>query len=377
MWVKSKFCWHLEIESHCTDEKSRILTPICFRNPVYGSSILLKMSRIRNTDLNISAINRVGGGYLWITHGDYYLPSRLLKWRRHSLYMFLQSSVGSIRFGAFWIRIRLNEIWIRILLSLSKNSKTLIPTVLWLLNDVLPLKTDANVAPKSKKQKNLKLFLVAVLTVADENIRIWSRAGSESGSVGHAEVLIRGSGSVLKCHGSATLHLRILLWPSFSPMFRDGVGQHVRGVGEDDLLLDVLQPVHVDPRRPCRPAGQGLLLRTLDSPPTVLSSYPLAMLRIRYPVPFWLIRNRFFPDLGSRIPNPYFWELSDIFLGKKFYNSLKVGPNYFLQHFKNKNFFSLSLLSPFLDPGSGMGKNQDPGFGINIPDPQHCPLDLF
>ncbi len=25
-----------------------------------------------------------------------------------------------------------------------------------------------------------------------------------------------------------------------------------------------------------------------------------------------------------------------------------------------------------LDPGSGMGKNQDPGSGINIPDPQHC-----
>ncbi len=35
----------------------------------------------------------------------------------------------------------------------------------------------------------------------------------------------------------------------------------------------------------------------------------------------------------------------------------------------------LSLL--FLDPGSGMGKNQDPGSGINIPDPQHCyPLSL-
>jgi hypothetical protein len=74
-------------------------------------------------------------------------------------------------------------------------------------------------------------------------------------------------------------------------------------------------------------------------------------------------------------------------LGKKFYNSLKTGPNFFLQHLKNKiilifvkfvatkkdlttNFFHLSLL--FLDPGSEMGKNQDPGSGINIPDPQHC-----
>jgi hypothetical protein len=41
--------------------------------------------------------------------------------------------------------------------------------------------------------------------------------------------------------------------------------------------------------------------------------------------------------------------------------------------------FHLSLLLLFLDPGSeirdpgsGMGKNQDPGSGINIPDPQHC-----
>jgi hypothetical protein len=77
-------------------------------------------------------------------------------------------------------------------------------------------------------------------------------------------------------------------------------------------------------------------------------------------------------------------------LGKKFYNSSKIGPNFFLQHFKNKiifnkicgykkrydnTFFSpLSFVAVFgseiRDPGSGMGKNQDPGSGINIPDPQ-------
>ncbi len=51
------------------------------------------------------------------------------------------------------------------------------------------------------------------------------------------------------------------------------------------------------------------------------------MLRIR-------IRDLF--DPWSRIPNPYFQEVSDNFLGKKFYNSLKIGPNFFLQHFKNK-----------------------------------------
>jgi hypothetical protein len=94
-------------------------------------------------------------------------------------------------------------------------------------------------------------------------------------------------------------------------------------------------------------------------------------------------RNRFFPNPGSRIPDPKLSELSDNFLGKKFYNSLKIGPNFFLQHFKNKIIFnvvkfvatikgmtasffsSLSfdavLGSGIRDPGSGMGKNQDPG----------------
>jgi hypothetical protein len=41
------------------------------------------------------------------------------------------------------------------------------------------------------------------------------------------------------------------------------------------------------------------------------------------------------------------------------------------------NFFYLFLDpgSGIRDRGSGMGKNQDPGSGINIPDPQHCLLD--
>ncbi len=52
------------------------------------------------------------------------------------------------------------------------------------------------------------------------------------------------------------------------------------------------------------------------------------------------IRNRFFPDLGSRIPNQYFWELSENILVKNFNNSLKIGPNFFLQHLKNKIIFN-------------------------------------
>ncbi len=88
------------------------------------------------------------------------------------------------------------------------------------------------------------------------------------------------------------------------------------------------------------------------------------------------IRNRFFPDPVSRIPNPYFWELSDNFFGIKFYNSLKIGPNFFLQLFNTKiicnfvkfvatlkvmttNFFHPSLLLLFLDPWSEI---RDPGW---------------
>jgi hypothetical protein len=45
---------------------------------------------------------------------------------------------------------------------------------------------------------------------------------------------------------------------------------------------------------------------------------------------------------------------------------------------RTTNFFSLLSFaavfgSGIWDPGSGMGKNQDPGSGINIPDPQHWP----
>ncbi len=56
-----------------------------------------------------------------------------------------------------------------------------------------------------------------------------------------------------------------------------------------------------------------------------------AVLRIliRDPVPFWPL------DPGSGIgffqipdPKPKFWELSDDFWGKKFHNSLKIGPNF-------------------------------------------------
>jgi hypothetical protein len=72
-------------------------------------------------------------------------------------------------------------------------------------------------------------------------------------------------------------------------------------------------------------------------------------------------------------------------LGKKFHNSLKFGPNFFLEQFKNKiilhfgkfvatkkclttNFFSLLSFPPVF--GSGMGKNQDPGWvKIRIRDP--------
>jgi hypothetical protein len=70
--------------------------------------------------------------------------------------------------------------------------------------------------------------------------------------------------------------------------------------------------------------------------------YIIAVLRIRDPMPFWpldpdpgsgmgLFRN---PDLGFQNPDTYFLELCDKFLDKKFYNSLKTGPNFFSSAFQ-------------------------------------------
>ncbi len=75
------------------------------------------------------------------------------------------------------------------------------PPVLWLLYAFLSLKKDVNVASKSNKQKNFKYkFLVAIFKVTDENSRMGIRIRTHE-----SEVWIPGSGSVPKCHRSATL----------------------------------------------------------------------------------------------------------------------------------------------------------------------------
>ncbi len=88
------------------------------------------------------------------------------------------------------------------------------------------------------------------------------------------------------------------------------------------------------------------------------------------------IRNRFFPDPGSQ--DHIFKSFLTIFLVKSsifLWILAQILWNLWL-HKKvwQLIFFHLSLLLLFLDPGSGMGKNQDPGSGINIPDPQHWTL---
>jgi hypothetical protein len=126
---------------------------------------------------------------------------------------------------------------------------------------------------------------------------------------------------------------------------------------------------------------------------------PVMRIRIRDPVLFWPldpgsgafltpgsgIRNRFIPDPESRIPNSYFWELSDNYCiwVKSSIILFEIGPNFFLQQFKNKiilhfvkfvatkNIWQQIFFTPLFcscfwirDPRSG-------GSGINIPDPQH------
>jgi hypothetical protein len=69
-------------------------------------------------------------------------------------------------------------------------------------------------------------------------------------------------------------------------------------------------------------------------------------IRIRDPVPFWPLDPGsgigFFriSDPGSQTHTFDFWELSDNFLGKKFYNSLKIYSNFFLQHPKTKIMYN-------------------------------------
>jgi hypothetical protein len=81
------------------------------------------------------------------------------------------------------------------------------------------------------------------------------------------------------------------------------------------------------------------------------------------------IRRHFDTWIQIPDPKPLFLKLSDKLFGKKLYNSLKTGPNFFLQHFKNKiiynfvksvatkkdlatnYFFHPFLLLLFMDPG--------------------------
>ncbi len=124
-------------------------------------------------------------------------------------------------------------------------------------------------------------------------------------------------------------------------------------------------------------------------------------IRIRDPVPFWPLDPG--PGIGFfRIPDPgsqihifeslltIFWVKSSIILWKLaqiFFFSISKLKNVqfceifgYVKSYDNKFFFTPLFCCCFwirdprsgiLDPGSGMGKIQDPGSGINSPDPQH------
>ncbi len=115
----------------------------------------------------------------------------------------------------------------------------------------------------------------------------------------------------------------------------------------------------------CTQGKERLRVRVLNEG-DCMNLQPVLRIRIRDPVPFWLL------DLGSGMcrksasgsgmsnPDHIFQSLETIFLvflGLKYLNSLMR----------------------IRDPESGMetvrirdGKKSDPGSGINIPDPQHC-----
>ncbi len=113
----------------------------------------------------------------------------------------LWSGSGSVSFWASRIRIR-HYLYRSFHPQAKKVYKTLISALLWLFKDFLSLKTDANVASKNNKQKKLEKKLIfgwlASQKATDDKSRIRIR-------IRKSWVRIRGSGSVLKCHGSKTL----------------------------------------------------------------------------------------------------------------------------------------------------------------------------
>jgi hypothetical protein len=101
--------------------------------------------------------------------------------------------------------------------------------------------------------------------------------------------------------------------------------------------------------------------------------------------PWTRIRDRFFPDPGYQIPDskPIFVEVSDKFLSKKFYNSLKTVLNFFFSIFKSKiilNFVKFAATKTiwqqiFFSPLSFVAvvgsRIRDPGWvKIRIRDPE-------
>ncbi len=94
-------------------------------------------------------------------------------------------------------------VWIRILLSASKNSKKNLDSYCFVtLFLYCSFKNDVNLPSKSNKQKNFtkNLFFVGNLMVNDN-----SRSGSESGSRSISQRQGSTDPDPLKCQGSATL----------------------------------------------------------------------------------------------------------------------------------------------------------------------------
>ncbi len=125
-------------------------------------------------------------------------------------------SAGSTCFGASWIRIRIHksEVWIRILLSLSKYSKKNLDFYCFVTSfNFLALKNYVKVPSKSNMQETffLILFFVAILKVSDENRRIRTHQSEARIRIRTKMSWIRntgqrcGSGSAPECHGSSTL----------------------------------------------------------------------------------------------------------------------------------------------------------------------------
>ncbi len=201
---------------------------------------------------------------------------QLLFKRNVGLYQCCGSGSGPVGSVCFWSHGSgsiSQKVWIRVLLSISKNSKKNLDSYCFVTSFwhfIFAKLCTCTVPFKSNKKKNLKKFFLAFLRSMTKIIRIhWSEAwirGSRS-----------GSGSTPKCHGSATLVFMGGRW---------GLQLCVKFNSRTDYCCG-LEPhtmyLKVKTRRPCKMKNVGTLpVGTQRKPTHECETLRVILIRIQH-----------------------------------------------------------------------------------------------